>query len=136
MSLESVRRFFAERAPHIAIIELDTSTATVELAARAHGVEPGRIDNARFKARFGKGKMLGAEEVEGVTGHPVGGVCPFGLATPLPVYLDASLAAFDEVLPAAGAVHSAVRVSPVLLAELTGGEWVDVCRMASEEPAA
>ncbi|NDV12924.1 YbaK/EbsC family protein [Crenobacter caeni] len=160
MSLESVRRFFAERAPHMAIIELETSTATVELAARAHGVEPGRIaktlafrtvagevlilvtrgdariDNARFKARFGKGKMLGAEEVEGVTGHPVGGVCPFGLATPLPVYLDTSLTAFDEVLPAAGAVHSAVRVSPTLLAELAGGEWVDVCKFASEMPAA
>ena len=133
MSLESVKRFFAERQLDIPIIELDVSTATVALAAEAHGVEPGRIaktlafrisdgsvlllvargdariDNRKFKAAFGKGRMLPAEEVETLTGHPVGGVCPFGLATPLPVYLDSSLQAFDEVLPAAGAVHEEFR---------------------------
>lgn len=107
MSLESVRRFFAEKAPDLRIIELETSTATVALAAEAHGVEPGRIaktlslrvgertvlvvargdarlDNRKIKAAFGgKAKMLGAEDVVELTGHPVGGVCPFGLATPL-----------------------------------------------------
>ena len=152
MSLQSVREFFAARDLDIPIIELSVSTATVALAAQAHGVEPGRIaktlafrladgriillvargdariDNRKFKAAFGKGRMLEAEEIERVTGHPVGGVCPFGLAVDLPVYLDESLRAFDEVLPAAGDVHSAVRISPALMAELTGGQWVDACR--------
>ncbi|WP_275630334.1 YbaK/EbsC family protein [Pseudomonas sp. 273] len=155
MSLESVRAFFAEKAPDIAIIELDTSTATVALAAEAHGVEPGRIaktlslrvgkrtvlvvargdarlDNRKLKeALGGKAKMLGAEEVVELTGHPVGGVCPFGLASPLPVYCDVSLRAFDEVLPAAGALHSAVRIAPERLASLVEADWVDVC----QEPA-
>jgi len=152
MSLQSVRDFFAARQLDIPIIELEVSTATVALAAEAHGVEPGRIaktlafringgqaillvargdariDNRKFKDCFGKGKMLPAEEVVELTGHPVGGVCPFGLANDLPIYLDQSLQAFDEVLPAAGAIHSAVRLSPALLAEITGGQWVDVCQ--------
>ncbi|CDF84302.1 hypothetical protein PKB_2955 [Pseudomonas knackmussii B13] len=152
MSLESVRAFFAEKAPDIAIIELDTSTATVALAAEAHGVEPGRIaktlslrvgertvlvvargdarlDNRKLKeALGGKAKMLGAEDVAALTGHPVGGVCPFGLATPLPVYCDVSLRAFDEVLPAAGALHSAVRIAPERMASLVDADWVDVCQ--------
>ena len=152
MSLQSVRDFFAARQLDIPIIELEVSTATVALAAEAHGVEPGRIaktlafringgqaillvargdariDNRKFKDCFGKGKMLPAEEVVELTGHPVGGVCPFGLANELPIYLDQSLQAFDEVLPAAGAIHSAVRLSPILLAEITGGHWVDVCQ--------
>lgn len=153
MSLESVRQFFARKGIHIPIIELETSTATVELAAEAHGVEPGRIaktlafrlpekvvlvvargdariDNRKFKQTFGKGRMLPAEEVESLTGHPVGGVCPFGLATHLPVYLDVSLQHFDEVLPAAGAIHSAVRVTPQHMLELVDGIWVDVCQSA------
>lgn len=153
MSLESVRAFFAANAPDIAIIELQTSTATVALAAEAHGVEPGqiaktlafriaeqellvvargdaRMDNRKLKERFGgKAKMLDAETVVALTGHPVGGVCPFGLATDLPVYCDRSLLAYAEVLPAAGAVHSAVRICPQRLAELVGGEWVDLCQL-------
>jgi prolyl-tRNA editing enzyme YbaK/EbsC (Cys-tRNA(Pro) deacylase) len=154
MSLESVRQFFAARQLDIPVIELDVSTATVALAAEAHGVEPGRIaktlafriagdkaillvargdariDNRKFKDALGKGKMLPADEVVALTGHPVGGVCPFGLTNDLPIYLDRSLQAFDEVLPAAGAVHSAVRISPALLAKVTGGQWVDVCQLA------
>jgi prolyl-tRNA editing enzyme YbaK/EbsC (Cys-tRNA(Pro) deacylase) len=154
MSLESVRQFFATRQLDIPVIELEVSTATVALAAEAHGVEPGRIaktlafrvgagqaillvargdariDNRKFKDALGKGKMLPADEVVALTGHPVGGVCPFGLASDLPIYLDRSLQAFDEVLPAAGAVHSAVRISPEQLAEITGGQWVDVCQNA------
>ncbi|MFZ2266977.1 MAG: YbaK/EbsC family protein [Azonexus sp.] len=152
MSLQSVRDFFAAHQLDIPIIELEVSTATVALAAEAHGVEPGRIaktlafringgqaillvargdariDNRKFKDCFGKGKMLPAEEVVELTGHPVGGICPFGLANDLPIHLDQSLQAFDEVLPAAGAIHSAVRLSPAFLAEITGGHWVDVCQ--------
>lgn len=155
MSLESVRAFLAEKAPELAIIELETSTATVALAAEAHGVEPGRIaktlafrvgeqnllvvargdariDNRKFKEAFGaKAKMLDAETVQALTSHPVGGVCPFGLATPLPVYCDLSLQALDEVVPAAGAIHSAVRIAPQHMAELVAAQWVDVC----QEPA-
>jgi prolyl-tRNA editing enzyme YbaK/EbsC (Cys-tRNA(Pro) deacylase) len=96
----------------------------VLLVASGHA----RIDNIKFKATFGKGKMLPADEVETMTGHPVGGVCPFGLAHPLPVYLDRSLQAFDEVLPAAGSVNSAVRITPALMARLTAGVWVDACK--------
>ena len=154
MSLQSVREFFESRQLNIPIIELDVSTATVALAAQAHGVEPGRIaktlafrlgdgrvillvasgdrriDNQKFKLAFGKGKMLAVEEVADLTGHPVGGVCPFGLAQPLAVYLDTSLQSYDEVLPAAGATHSAVRISPAQMADVTQGEWVEVCQAA------
>ncbi len=159
MSLQSVRDFFAASHLAIDIIELETSTATVALAAAAHGVVPGRIaktlafrladertillvargdariDNKKFKAVFGKGRMLPTEEVQALTGHPVGGVCPFGLATPLPVYIDVSLQDFDEVLPAAGDVHTAVRMSPALLAEVVNGQWVDTCQAATEASA-
>jgi prolyl-tRNA editing enzyme YbaK/EbsC (Cys-tRNA(Pro) deacylase) len=72
--------------------------------------------------------MLGLDEVADVTGHEVGGVCPFGLRTPLPVYCDVSLRAFDVVVPAAGSTHSAVRITPERMAELTAAEWVDVCQ--------
>lgn len=151
MSVASVRAFFEAHQIGMSIVELEAITSTVALAAKAHGVEPGRIaktlafkladgkvfllvargdariDNAKFKTAFGKGKMLALDEVETLTGHPVGGVCPFGLATPLPVYLDRSLQAFDEVLPAAGSVNSALRISPQRMAELTQGQWVDAC---------
>jgi len=71
--------------------------------------------------------MLSPDEVAAITGHDVGGVCPFGLKTPLPVYCDISLQAFDEVVPAAGSTHSAVRIAPSRMAELVAAEWVDVC---------
>lgn len=156
MSLESVRAFFAEKAPDIPIIQQAASTATVADAAATLGVEPGRIaktlsvrvngqamlivargdariDNRKTRAAFGaRPRMLGAEEAETLTGHPVGGVCPFGLATPLPVYCDISIRDFDEVYPAAGARTASVRLTPDRLAELTGALWVDVC--AAPEP--
>jgi prolyl-tRNA editing enzyme YbaK/EbsC (Cys-tRNA(Pro) deacylase) len=152
MSLESVRAFFAERAPDVSIIETEGSSATVALAAAAHGVEPAqiaktlslrigerivlvvargdaRLDNRKAKAALGgKPRMLDLEEVVAITGHPVGGVCPFGLATPLPVYCDISLRAFDEVVPAAGSTQSAVRINPERMAVLTGAEWIDICQ--------
>jgi len=152
MSLESVRAFFAQNAPDIEIIEMKASTATVAQAAEAHGVEPGRIaktlslrvgdrsflvvargdarlDNRKVKAAFGgKASMLDAEQVQALTGHPIGGVCPFGLATPLPVFCDISLRAFDEVVPAAGDIHAAVRIHPQRMADLVKADWVDVCQ--------
>ena len=88
-----------------------------------------RLDNRKFKDTFGgKGRMLDAEEVVAVTSHPVGGVCPFGLPSPLPIYCDISLKRFDEVVPAAGSTNSAVRIETGRLAVLTGASWVDVCQ--------
>lgn len=157
MSLESVRAQLADVAPDLEIIVTGESSATVDLAATAHGVTPGqiaktlsfqikervflvvargdaRMDNKKAKAAFGgKVKMLGLDEVERLTGHPVGGVCPFGLAQPLPVYCDVSLKAFDVVIPAAGATNAAVRIAPDRLAQITGAEWVDVCQPPQTE---
>ena len=151
MSLESVREELARIAPDIAIIHHELSTATVQDAALAHGCEPGqiaktlsvrvgesvmlvvargdaRLDNKKAKAALGgKPRMLGAEEVEAITGHPVGGVTPFGLATALPVYCDISLRGFEEVIPAAGNRNSSLRITPERLADLVKAEWVDVC---------
>lgn len=156
MSLESVRAFFAEKAPEITVIESAQSSATVVLAAEAYGVEPARIaktlslrvgdrvvlivtsgtsrmDNKKVKVLFGgKPKMLGLEEVAEITGHEVGGVCPFGLKTPLPVYCDVSMKAFDIVVPAAGSTHSAVRIAPERMAELVDAQWIDVCEIRTE----
>lgn len=150
MSLQSVRAFLAQHAPDIDILEKSTSTATVTEAAEAHGVAPGqiaktlslwlkdevvllvmggdaRIDNRKYKDQFGgKAKMLNAEEVVEWTGHPVGGVCPFGLPGELKCFLDQSLKRFDVVIPAAGATNAAVRITPERLAQLVNAEWVDV----------
>jgi prolyl-tRNA editing enzyme YbaK/EbsC (Cys-tRNA(Pro) deacylase) len=76
--------------------------------------------------------MLGAEETLEVTGHPIGGVCPFGLKTPLPVYLDVSLRAFEVVYPAAGSLNTSVQVATDRLFELVGERWVDLCRLPAE----
>src|SRR5580700_7978063 len=91
---------------------------------------PARQQEGQGGAFGGKLRMLAPEEVAAITGHPVGGVCPFGLATPLPVYCDVSLKAFDEVVPAAGSTRSALRINPQRLAELVEAEWVDVCQSA------
>lgn len=152
MTIESVRAFFTEKLPEVTVIETEASSATVALAAEAHGVEPDqiakticlkagdivllvvaagtkRLDNRKFRDHFGaKPRMLGPEDVVAVTSHPIGGVCPFGLPSPLPVFCDISLRNYDEVMPAAGATNAAVRISPDAMAELTGAEWVDVCQ--------
>jgi prolyl-tRNA editing enzyme YbaK/EbsC (Cys-tRNA(Pro) deacylase) len=144
MSEESVRAFFSMHAPDVAIIDQGVSTATVNEAAEALGVVPARIaktlslrvgdevalvvargdarlNNGKAKAALGaKPRMLGLEEVEGLTGHPVGGVCPFGLASPLPVYCDISLQDFETVFPAAGSRTTSVELTPARLADLTG----------------
>jgi prolyl-tRNA editing enzyme YbaK/EbsC (Cys-tRNA(Pro) deacylase) len=153
MSEASVRAWLAEHAPELRLIEVTQSTATVAEAAAALGVEPGRIaktlavrageqtfllvtrgdarlDNAKTKAEFGsRPRMLGPEETLSVTSHPVGGVCPFGLATPLPIYVDLSLRPLDWVYPAAGSLNSSVRVTPQRLYDLVGSRWVDLCRL-------
>lgn len=153
MSFESARDWLAAHAPEIAIIDQGASTATVAEAAAALGVAPARIaktlalrvddqvllvvargdarlDNAKTKAEFGgRPRMLDAEETLVRTGHAVGGVCPFGLATDLPVYCDVSLRDFATVFPAAGSRTSSVELTPERLAELVSQRWVDVCKL-------
>lgn len=153
MSVEDVRKFFIEKGyTDLHIIETDLSTATVELAAIAHGVAPAliaktmsfklkdrnilivtkgdaRIDNRKFKDNFHeKATMLSYDEVLEITGHPVGGVCPFGLKNPMDIYLDISMKEFEYVYPAAGSANSAVKISPDRLQEVTGGVWIDACK--------
>lgn len=152
MSIESVKAFISQHAPDIEIIETDGVTATVEQAAIVHNVEPNqiaktlslkvknevvlvvcageaRLDNQKIKQALGaKARMLRAEEVVESTSHPVGGVCPFGLPYDLPVYCDITLQQYSEVLPAAGSVNSAIRISPQRMLELTKGAWIDICQ--------
>ena len=152
MSLNFVKAYFAANAPDITVIETPSSSATVALAAAAHGVETGqiakticlragervllivaggnaRIDNKKFREAFGgKARMLEAEQVVELTSHPIGGVCPFGLPVPLPIYCDVSLRAYEEVVPAAGATNAAVRIGVERMAALVGAEWCDVCQ--------
>jgi prolyl-tRNA editing enzyme YbaK/EbsC (Cys-tRNA(Pro) deacylase) len=156
MSLESVRAWLGAHAPELRLIEVEETTATVDTAAKALGVEPGRIaktlairagdhifllctrgdarlDNRKCKDEFGaRPRMLGAEETFAVTGHPVGGVCPFGLKTPLPVYLDVSLKAFEIVYPAGGSLNTSVEVPTQRLFDLVAERWVDLCRLPGE----
>ncbi|MDI6601512.1 MAG: YbaK/EbsC family protein [Thermoanaerobacteraceae bacterium] len=151
MSVDDVKKYFHDNNLPYEVIEMSVGTETVELAARAIGVEPGRIaktlafklkdryilmvakgdariSNRKYKDFFGeKARMLNAEEVLEVTGHPVGGVCPFGLKTPVDIYLDISLKQYDMVYPAAGSKNSMIKISPDELQKVTGGIWVDVC---------
>lgn len=157
MSAEAVRAWVAAHAPDLEIITVDGTTATVATAAAALGVEPGqiaktlavrageqmfllvtrgdaRLDNAKSKAEFGaRPRMLGAEETLAVTGHPVGGVCPFGLATPLPVYVDQSLKSFATVYPAGGSLNTSVRTTPERLFDLVGERWVDLSTLPAPD---
>ena len=156
MSLQSVKDWLEANAPDLRLIEVEATTATVATAAEALGVVPGRIaktlairagdflfllctrgdarlDNRKCKDEFGaRPRMLGAEETLEVTGHPVGGVCPFGLAQPLPVFLDVSLRKFDVVYPAGGSLNSSVEVSTDRLFDLVAERWVDLCRLPGE----
>lgn len=150
MSLESVRAFMAEKAPDITVVELEESSNTMTLSA-AWNVKPAqiakalslrvgdrnllllacgdaRLDNKKVKSALGgKARMLPPEEATALTGHPVGGVCPFGLATPLPIYCDVLLKKYDVVVTGGGSTHSALRINPLRMAELVGAKWVDVC---------
>ncbi len=155
MTVEAVRAFLTRNAPDLEIVELAASTAAVEMAARGHGLAPAqiaktlslrikdrallivtsgdaRLNNRKIKDVLGgRPRMLSADEVVALTGHPVGGVCPFGLVTPLPVCCDLSLKAFGEVVPA-GSINSAVRIAPERMAALVNAEWIDVCDRPQE----
>ncbi|MEO5805917.1 YbaK/EbsC family protein [Devosia sp.] len=159
MTMQSVIDDLALRAPDLKVVQTEGSTATVQLAAAVHGVEPGqiaktlairvdgenfllvtrgdaRLDNKKAKAAFGgRPRMLGAEEVEALTSHKVGGVCPFGLPGALKIYCDVSLKIYDEVIPAGGSTHSSVRLTVDRLYDLVGDKWVDACERprAAEE---
>jgi prolyl-tRNA editing enzyme YbaK/EbsC (Cys-tRNA(Pro) deacylase) len=151
MAIDKVKEFFRERGIADHIMEFDASSATVELAAQALGCVPARIaktlsfvrgdrpvlivtagdvrvDNAKYKARFGcKAKMLTPEEVLRYTGHAVGGVCPFGIPSEVEVYLDRSLTRFETVFPACGSSNSAIELTIPQLEEYSGNiEFVDV----------
>lgn len=153
MSIDKVRSHLEKFGAADRIIEFSVSSATVELAAAALGCPGARIaksisfrageraalvvaagdakiDNAKYKARFGvKAKMLTPEEVEELVGHSVGGVCPFGVKDTVDVYLDESLKRFETVFPACGSSNSAIELTIKELEEYSGSsEWVNVCK--------
>ena len=156
MSLEKAKAYLAEKGYADHVIELTDSSATVQLAAQALGIEPGmiaktmsfllgdeaililtegtaKVDNRKYKDTFHmKAKMIPFEEVENWIGHAPGGVCPFGIKEGIRVYLDERLKQFETVYPAAGNDHSAVKLTIAELEEVAGAVgWVDVCK----EPA-
>ena len=152
MSIEKAKAYLRQFGAEDRVIEFPVSSATVELAAEAAHCEPARIaktlsfrtndgvilivaagdtkiDNAKFKARFGmKAKMLSADDALAMTGHAVGGVCPFALPEGVKVYLDVSMQRFPTVFPAVGSANSAIELTCEELARYSGGEWVDVCK--------
>lgn len=153
MSLQRAEEYLKKKGYADRIIIPEQSSATVEEAAAALGCEPGmiaktlsflqgeqpvlilaegtaRIDNSKYKARFGcKAKMIPADKVEELIGHDIGGVCPFGINEGVPVYLDESLKRHEVVYPAAGTNHSAVRLSIADLEDCSGyTDWIDVCK--------
>lgn len=154
MSIEKVKAYFKEYGIEDRILEFDTSSATVELAAQAVGTDPQRIaktmsfwvdgkvilillagdvkiDNPKYKAEFHtKAKMLAFEEVEPNIGHAVGGVCPFGVNDGVTVYLDESLKRFETVFPAAGSANSAIELTIPELEKYSGfTAWIDVSKL-------
>lgn len=160
MSVAKVKEYLAQYGKDGDLMEFSTSSATVELAAIAVGVEPARIaktlsfllkdescvlivaagdakiDNAKYKKTFAaKAKMLTPEEVVAYTGHAIGGVCPFAITrSDVKVYLDESLRRFATVFPAAGSSNSAVECTPEELFRISRAEcWIDVCKGWQEE---
>lgn len=153
MAIEKVREYFRQFGIDERILEFDTSSATVELAAKAVGCEPERIaktlsflidgkgilivaagdakiDNGKYKAQFHtKAKMLSPEEVEKLIGHSVGGVCPFAVQEGVEVYLDSSLKRFKQIYPACGSSNSAIGLTISELEKYSNYiAWVDVCK--------
>ena len=153
MSIERVREYFRSLGREQDILEFPVSSATVELAAQAVGVIPARIaktlsflvedecvlvvaagdakvDNSKYKAFFHtKAKMLTPEQAVEMTGHAVGGVCPFANPQGVKTYLDVSLRRFDTVFPAAGSSNSAIELTCPELEQYSGSlAWIDVCK--------
>ena len=152
MGVEEVRVYFEKNELPYRIREMETSTETVEMAAKTLGVEPAliaktlafklrernilvvikgdaKIDGRKFKQHFHvKAKMMSLDDVLETTGHPVGGVCPFGLKQEMDVYLDENLRQFEKVYPAAGSQNSCIEIAPEELCRVTGAQWVDVCK--------
>lgn len=154
MSLESVKAHFRAFNREQDVLEFTTPIKTVEQAAETLQVIPARIaktlsfrgegeqailvvaagdakiDNKKFRDTFGfKARMLSPEEVLAQTGHAVGGVCPFGLANDLDVFLDVSMKRFDTLFPACGSIHSAIELScEEIFTFASGKDWVDVCK--------
>lgn len=154
MSFESVKAHFKKWNREMDMMVFDTSSATVDLAAEAIGVIPARIaktlsfrgegdkailvvaagdakiDNKKFRQAFQmKARMLSADEVVEQTGHMIGGVCPFGLANDLDVYLDVSMKRFETLFPACGSTNSAIELTCDEIFEFSSAkEWVDVCK--------
>lgn len=158
MSVEKVREYFKQYGIEEQILEFETSSATVELAAKALGVKPGliaktlsfmandtpilivtagdaKINNAKYKAKFSKkAKMLKPDEVTEYIGHDIGGVCPFAVKPGVDIYLDVSLKKYDYVYPACGSSNSAIKLSPDELAKYCPyKEWIDVCKTSNEQ---
>jgi len=154
MSIEKGRAYFRTLGIENRVMEFEVSSATVELAAKVLGVEPARIaktlsfktlegcvlvltagdarvDNKKFKTQFGvKAKMLTADEVIEMVGHPVGGVCPFGINEGVPVYTDVSMKRFETLFPAVGSGNSAIELNLEELFEFSKAlSWVDVCKL-------
>lgn len=154
MSIEKGRAYFRQFGMEDRVREFDVSSATVELAALALGVEgariaktlsfkkddscililaagDARIDNHKFKDKFHmKAKMLAPDEVLSIVGHPVGGVCPFGINDGIDVYLDESLKRFETVFPAVGSANSAIELNLDELYKYSNAiEWIDVCKL-------
>ena len=159
MAIDKVREYFRQFGLEDKILEFDVSSATVDLAAQAVGVEgaricktlsfkdrdggciliqaagDARIDNRKFKDKFHlKAKMLTAEEVVEFTGHAIGGVCAFAIENPnVKVYTDESLKRFDTVFPACGSSNSAIEFTCDELFRYSNAiEWVDVCKLPEE----
>lgn len=153
MSIEKAREYFKQFGLDDKILEFETSSATVELAAQALGCEPERIaktlsflvgdkavlivaagdtriDNPKFKAQFlTKAKMISPGEVETLVGHAIGGVCPFGINEDVDVYLDVSLKRFETVFPACGSSNSAIELTIDQLEQYSNSlGWIDVCK--------
>ena len=153
MSMEKVKAYFAQFGMEQRVLEFEVSSATVELAAQAAGVEPkriaktlsflvgdtcilivaagdARVDNKKYKDRFGaKAKMLAHDDVPEYIGHAVGGVCPFAVKEGVKVYLDESLKRFETVFPAAGSANSAIELTIPELEQYSKFDgWVDVCK--------
>jgi prolyl-tRNA editing enzyme YbaK/EbsC (Cys-tRNA(Pro) deacylase) len=158
MGIDEARRHLVLFDKDGDILEFGTSSATVELAAQALGVEPGRIakslafgrdgrfhlilfagdarvDNQKYKGRFGmKATMLSPDDTFALTGHRIGGVCPFGIPRDIEVWLDQSLRRFDHVYPACGSSNSAIRATLAELELWSGAAgWVDVGKVTNPE---